>query len=93
MVKCRDAIERLGDVADGGLPLMHRIRLTVHLWRCKDCRDYLHSYRITLQAEQAALDDMQTDMPDSLAVRIALASEEVRSGITHAHGAPGNRTR
>lgn len=73
-MNCRDALERLGDLVGGDLPVRERLRLAVHLRTCEHCRNYLQSYRITLRAEQAALDGRQPDIPDSLAERIVQAS-------------------
>jgi anti-sigma factor RsiW len=76
MVKCRDAIEGLGNFVDGVLPVTERLRLTLHLRQCKHCRNYLQSYRITLRAAQAMRDDMRADVPDSLVERIVRASNK-----------------
>jgi hypothetical protein len=66
MVKCREAIKRLGDDVDGELPFVQRLRLTLHAWLCRNCRNYFRSYRVTIRAEQAALGDADAEVPQTL---------------------------
>jgi hypothetical protein len=83
-VNCREVTELLGEHLDGTLPVFQRLRLRVHVWLCKHCRNYLRSYKTTLRAEKAALihapGAASDELPDALARSIIEAAKGVRSG-------------
>jgi hypothetical protein len=82
-VNCREATELLGDHVDGSLPVFQRLRLRVHAWLCKHCRNYVRSYKTTLRAEKAALSHAPgaacDDLPEALARSIIDSARKVGS--------------
>ena len=54
---CRDALEFLADYLDGSLPLGQRLSFALHLFLCRNCRDYLDGYRKTIEASRSVLAD------------------------------------
>lgn len=54
---CRDVInEFLMEFVDGQLPEAQRVRFEAHLALCRSCREYLDSYRTTIELARAAGD-------------------------------------
>jgi hypothetical protein len=77
IVNCREALDHFGEYLDGELTWTQRWRLRVHLWICGQCRKYLRSYRVTIEAERAAFqgdDAAQALVPDELVKTILSAA-------------------
>ena len=55
MTTCEELIGFLGDYVAGELPPERRERFEKHLAACPSCREYLRSYRLTIQAARGAL--------------------------------------
>jgi hypothetical protein len=76
-VNCREALEQFQDHVDGRLSPLQRWQLRLHLWICGQCRKYLRSYRIAVDAEKAAYRDssatVPTEIPDALVASILSA--------------------
>ena len=53
MLTCREAIERLGELVDGGLRPFVRGAVLRHLARCRDCELYLDGYLRTIELARA----------------------------------------
>ena len=79
-MNCHDVLEFLADYLDGNLPLWQRLSFGLHLSLCRPCRDYLESYRKTIQASRDALDDkvLCEELPEDL-VQAILASRKRES--------------
>jgi hypothetical protein len=45
---CREVIMRLADYLEAALDRLTRLRVSLHLWRCAECRAYLATYRRTI---------------------------------------------
>jgi anti-sigma factor RsiW len=54
-MNCREFTEFLHEYLFGDLPAEERVEFEKHLAECPWCVAYLHSYRKTIQLEQAAL--------------------------------------
>ena len=52
---CQELTDFLSDYLDNGLPPEVRAEFEAHLAVCRDCRNYLDSYRKTIALSQAAL--------------------------------------
>jgi anti-sigma factor RsiW len=77
-VNCREALEHFGQHVDGELTSLERWRLRLHLWICGHCRNYLRSYRTTVEAERAAFradDGAFPEVPDQLVKKILSAAD------------------
>jgi anti-sigma factor RsiW len=75
-VTCRELIEFLDAYLDGSLPPEARVAFDAHLPRCPECRDYLRSYRETIElARRSACqgDEVPAEVPQRLlrAIRAA----------------------
>ena len=60
MLTCRQLIDFLDDYAEGKLPPMRAAEFEAHLAICPDCREYLDTYRRTIEISRQA---MQSDAP------------------------------
>lgn len=54
MITCRELIDFLMDYLNGELPPEQRTPFEKHLAACLACRDYLQSYRDTIQIAKGA---------------------------------------
>ena len=66
MLTCKQLIDALVDYVDGRLSLSRRFAVMVHLFCCGHCRSYLHDYKVTIEASQASMS--QVDEPPAVAV-------------------------
>ena len=68
---CREILEFLGDYDAGELDPMRTAAFERHLELCASCRNYLHSYRVTIELERHAFDDAGFgDPPEELVATI-----------------------
>ncbi len=58
-MKCRHALELVGDLVDNDLVRRDRWRLRLHLLLCRYCRRYLASYRAAIRAGKAAFTSVE----------------------------------
>jgi anti-sigma factor RsiW len=65
---CRDLIDFLDDYVDERLSLIERAKFELHLAACRDCRNYLASYRETVRLARAAgaTEETAAEMPADL---------------------------
>jgi anti-sigma factor RsiW len=76
MLTCRELIEFLNEYVDGTLDAARRAEFERHLGLCRDCENYLRSYRSTIDLCKDALDEpVPADVPDEL-IQAILASRE-----------------
>lgn len=69
--RCREVLEFLGDYDAGDLDLMRTAAFERHLELCASCRNYLHSYRVTIELEKDAFADPGLgDPPEELVAAI-----------------------
>lgn len=82
-MNCREALELMGDHADGDLGVTTRWRLRLHLWICRNCRRFLSSYRATIRIAKSlgreCADGRKNDIPESLIALILKVRRENRS--------------
>jgi anti-sigma factor RsiW len=80
---CRELAEFLDDYLSGTLPPSRRSLFDEHLDACPDCRNYLDSYRQTVQLGKAAFSEPQEpvpqDVPEAL-VKAILAARPASPG-------------
>ena len=74
---CRELTDILDRYIDGDLPRGQQLALKVHLLGCRDCRNYLRTYRQTIRASQALAKTPDAppppDMPEELVKAILAA--------------------
>ena len=64
---CREVLEFLGDYDAGELDPVRAGAFERHLELCPSCRNYLHSYRVTIELEKDAFADPELrEPPDEL---------------------------
>ncbi len=49
MASCKDVAQILSDYIDDELPDSEKRSIDMHLVSCKDCRNYLNTYKVTVQ--------------------------------------------
>ena len=68
---CREVLEFLGDYDAGELDPMRAASFERHLELCASCRNYLHSYRVTIELEKDAFADAELcEPPEELVAAI-----------------------
>ncbi|SOD03296.1 Putative zinc-finger [bacterium JGI 053] len=68
---CREVLEFLGDYDAGELEPLRIAAFERHLELCASCRNYLHSYRVTIELEKDAFCDADLrDPPEELVAAI-----------------------
>jgi anti-sigma factor RsiW len=70
---CREVLEFLGDYDAGELDPMRTAAFERHLELCASCRNYLHSYRVTIQLEKDAFDDPELSAPPEELITVLLS--------------------
>jgi len=68
---CREVLEFLGDYDAGELDPLRIAAFERHLELCASCRNYLHSYRVTIELEKDAFADPELrEVPEDLVAAI-----------------------
>ncbi len=70
---CREIYEFLDDYYAGALDPMRTSAFERHLALCVSCRNYVASYRLTIELEKDAFDDAGLDAPPDELVEAILA--------------------
>ncbi|HSV13804.1 MAG TPA: zf-HC2 domain-containing protein [Tepidisphaeraceae bacterium] len=70
---CRDVIGFLDRYCDGELAPLERMRFTLHLSLCSNCRRYLASYRTTIRLSKNAFADSSQPAGDEVPPELARA--------------------
>jgi len=70
---CREVLEFLGDYYAGELDPMRTGAFERHLSLCPSCRNYLHSYRRTIEMEREAFAEPELQDPPEELVEAILA--------------------
>ena len=65
-MKCRELADFLMDYVSGELPEESRTHFEFHLDKCKNCREYLVQYEVTIRAGRIACDEMSDEMSDEM---------------------------
>jgi len=81
MITCRELEEFVSGYLDGTLPARQRFLFRLHLALCRECRDYLVSFRDTIELGRAVFERGDEPVPDEVPedlVRAILSSR--RSG-------------
>jgi anti-sigma factor RsiW len=68
-ITCRQLIDFIADYVDGTLDAPAREEFDRHLGVCPSCREYLASYRATMQLERLFVmgtDEVAEDVPEEL---------------------------
>lgn len=80
MITCRKLIKFLDDYVEGDLPEPIRKRFESHIEACASCREYLQTYRKTIELERQALRcqgaPSPEPMPEALVQAILRACRE-----------------
>lgn len=75
---CREAIQFLTDYLDGRLPWRQRAAFLLHLGLCSDCRNYLASFRKTVQLLRIASQEIDADQFPPVPLALSRAIEGAR---------------
>ena len=70
---CREVLEFLGDYDAGELDPMRTAAFERHLELCTSCRNYLQSYRMTIELEKDAFANLELREPPEELVAAILA--------------------
>lgn len=75
---CRDATELIAEYIEGHLPFRRRLSLGLHMALCRYCRNYLDSYRKTIQASRSAFAETSPskELPEDLIQEILSARKQ-----------------
>ena len=75
---CQELTDFICDYLDNDLPAQQRSAFEAHLAGCRDCRNYLASYRATVELSKSALRDPvdPDDVPEQLVAAILKARQQ-----------------
>ena len=83
-LSCREFTEFLNDYVDDALPPARKLVFERHLEICRDCRNYLQSYRETMKSSALALghglDVLPKPVPEGLILAVLRAAKEKPKG-------------
>lgn len=80
-MSCRKVIEFLGAYLSGELSPLEKFRFDAHLALCRQCRQYLKSYRETILLAKSAGDDSPEDPCETIPEDLVQAILKARSNI------------
>ncbi|CAN5581762.1 hypothetical protein BH09PLA1_BH09PLA1_04980 [soil metagenome] len=66
MITCRELIDFLDDYIDGTMSAPQRRAVHEHLRVCRDCVNYLNSYRATIALGRDAFADKHAPIPNDI---------------------------
>ena len=66
MITCRELEEFIADYLDGALPWRQRLVFRLHLLYCRECRDYLASYRRSIALGKAVFQYPDEPVPEEI---------------------------
>jgi anti-sigma factor RsiW len=75
---CREVIDFLAGYLDGDLPPEQRVAFDEHLTVCPFCRNYLASYRKTIELEKQAFAASDAPPDESLPAELIQAVQNAR---------------
>lgn len=73
MISCTELEGFIDDYLDGTLPRRQRLVFQIHLFFCRECRDYLDSYRRAIALGKGAFQQKDTPIPEELVQAILAA--------------------
>jgi predicted anti-sigma-YlaC factor YlaD len=77
-MSCQEVIDFLSAYLDGALPWHQRAVFWVHLGLCRDCRNYVGSFRHTLQLVRTTVRDVGPDQLPALPAELVQAIQAAR---------------
>jgi predicted anti-sigma-YlaC factor YlaD len=75
---CQEVIDFLSDYVDGTLPWRQRALFLVHLGLCRDCRNYVASFHLTMQLLRATAQNVDADQLPPFPPELMQAIEAIR---------------
>jgi len=78
MLTCREAEDFIYDFVEGNLTRRQRAVFGMHLRMCPECRAYLAAYRKSVELGQAAFNDPDAQVPESMPETLVAAILEAR---------------
>lgn len=78
-MNCRETIDLLSEYLDGALPWRRRALVWIHLRLCRDCRNYVASFRRTLVLARATARDVASDPPPAIPDELVQAIQAARA--------------
>ena len=66
MLTCREFEEFISDYIDRNLPVIIRIKTSMHLMMCSDCRSYITAYKRSIEMSKALCDKLDSEVPEDV---------------------------
>ncbi|MFQ5757534.1 MAG: anti-sigma factor family protein [Acidiferrobacterales bacterium] len=76
MITCRSLEGFVIDYFEGTLPERQRLRFSLHLRLCRDCRHYLNAYQRATALSHVAFCELDEPVPEELVKAILAARQE-----------------
>lgn len=80
MISCREFEDFVMGYLDGELPARQRSLFELHIRLCRECRQYLQAYKITVELSQklsaTEAEDLPDDVPEELVKAILKARDQ-----------------
>ncbi len=79
MVTCREFEDLILDYLEGELGERQKLAFELHLKMCRECREYLEAYRLTVELASNALHEPDAELPDDVPEGLVEAILEARN--------------
>lgn len=66
MLSCRELDEFISDYVDGKLPFIIKVKFTLHLLICRDCKSYINAYMRSIEMGQTMYDKLDSEVPEDV---------------------------
>lgn len=77
MLTCKEFDEFMVDYLEGGLPLRQKFVCWLHVKMCRECAYFVRQYRRAIALGQAAFDDPEGRVPESV------PEELIKAALSH----------
>jgi anti-sigma factor RsiW len=77
-MKCREFVEFIDRYIAGELSKLERFSFIVHMGVCRNCANYLRTYKQTIAASKAAFADLDAQVPNDVPEELVAAIMSTR---------------
>jgi len=84
MITCREFEEFINAYLDDELTSKERTRFKMHLFMCRECRDYLAAFERTIEVGSAVFNSSDEPVPNDVPESLINTILKIREGDEHA---------
>ena len=65
-ITCREFEEFVNDYIDGSLPFFKKMKVSLHLMMCRDCKSYIAAYRKSMELGKKFFENPDAALPEDI---------------------------